>query len=189
MDPLSLERFLLPSDLYQSDNPAIQRLAQKIVRFKVTSYQKVLAIHDWVAENIYYDYDALNDESCHYKPYSALDVLFAKKCVCRGFANLAVALMRAVGIPAIGLSCYALNISSEGGWERKENQVNESNHRIAIAYVDKRWVYMDITWDSDNIYEDEKFCKRRNVGVSRKYFDTTIEMISNTHKFIKSKDI
>lgn len=188
-DPVSLQKYLKPSELCQSNNSAIIRLAKKITSFKVTPYQKILAIHDWVAGNIYSDYDSLNDLSCHYKPYSALEVLNGKKCVCRGFANLAVALMRAVGIPAIGLSCYSLNIYTDGGWEKSENQVDTSNHIIAVAYVESRWVYMDITWDSDNVFENLSFSKKRNVGVSRKYFDTTLEMISNTHKFIITRDL
>lgn len=47
---------------------------------------------------------------------------------------------------------------------------------------------MDITWDSDNKYENECYTKRNGEGVSRKYFDTTLEMISNTHKFLYIQD-
>ena len=173
-----------PSALSQSDNQLIIDLAKQITKFKVTPMQKILAIHDWVAENIYYDYDALLDRSCDNEEYSAIDVLKSKKCVCRGYANLAIALMRAVGIPAIGQRCYALNIDNDGGWDKPENQSAGANHIIAIAFVDNRWIYMDITWDSDNRYENGKFVKKTGLGVSRKYFDTTLEMISNTHKFV-----
>ena len=146
--------------------------------------QKLLAIHDWVASNIYYDIDALNNKECDSKYYSALDVLHDKKCVCRGYANLGVALMRAAGVPAVGLSCFALNICSDGGWERRENQTDVPNHIIAVAYANRRWILMDITWDSDNQYIGGKYKSITGAGVSRKYFDSTVEMISNTHKLI-----
>lgn len=188
-DSNSLKKYLQPSYLCESNSTLIQTLAKKITIFKIAPMQKLLAIHDWVADNIYYDYDALDNLKCNQKDYSALNVLFTKKCVCRGYANLGVALMRASGIPAIGLSCYSLNISSDGGWERPENNVNYPNHIIAVAFVDKRWVYMDITWDSDNKYENGKFLKKTGAGISRRYFDTTLEMISNTHKFIYQKEI
>lgn len=183
-DSQTLNKYLQPSILCQSDAKEIQVLVHKIIKFKLTAMQKLLAIHDWVADNIYYDIDALHSNECNSKHYSALEVLHDKKCVCRGYANLGVALMRAAGIPAVGLPCYALNISTDGGWEKKENQTNQPNHIIAVAYVDKRWVLMDITWDSDNKYENLKYKKETGMGVSRKYFDTTIEMISNTHKLI-----
>ena len=189
VDPISLNQFLKPSSLCQSDSKTIIELGRSITQFKVTPMQKILAIHDWVANNIYYDCDSLENRKCDERKYSALDVLFAKKCVCRGFANLGVALMRASGIPAIGISCYSLNISTDGGWEREENNTNVPNHIIAAAFVEKRWVLMDITWDSDNTYENGIYQKRNGSGISRKYFDTTLEMISNTHKFIYAKEV
>ena len=187
--PVMLKRYLQPSSLCQSNDNEIVRLAQQITTYKITPMQKLLAIHDWCAENIFYDYDALSTNECDKMNYSAIEVLHDRKCVCRGYANLGVALMRAVGIPAIGMTCYALNISTDGGWERPENQTDASNHIIAIAFADHRWVYMDITWDSDNKFENGVFKKHTGSGLSRKYFDTTLEMISNTHKFIGNRFI
>lgn len=182
-DEKALAYYLKPTKVYNYTEKDIVLLAKKITMFSVTPMQKLLAIHDWVADNIYYDYDALSDRSCDKEEYSAIEVLKSRKCVCRGYANLGVALMRAVGIPAMGQRCYALNITSDGGWDKPENQTAKPNHIIATAYVDNRWVYMDITWDSDNRYENGKFIKNIGQGLSRKYFDTTLEMISNTHKF------
>lgn len=65
--------------------------------------------------------------------------------------------MRAAGISSIGLSCYSLNITTDGGWKCPENNVDYPNHIIAAAYVNVRWVYMDITWNSDNLYENNCF--------------------------------
>ena len=184
VDIKTIHKYLQPSSLSQSNATEIQSLANSITRFKITPMQKVLAIHDWVASNVYYDIDALHSGKSNMMAYTALDVLREKKCVCRGYANLGVALMRAAGIPAIGLHCYALNIDSGGGWERIENQTNIPNHIIAVAYVGRRWTLMDITWDSDNSFVDNKFQRITGMGTSRKYFDSTLEMISNTHKFI-----
>lgn len=184
-----LESALQPSTLCQSNDRRIVSLAQKITRFKVTAMQKVQAIHDWVAENIYYDFDTLKNKSYDRNWYDAISVLETKKCVCRGFANLGVALMRAVGVPAIGLSCYALDIDSDGGWDLPINQTSDANHIITTAFVDNRWILMDITWDSDNQFLGGNHRKITGMGVSRKYFDTTLEMISNTHRLVSSRII
>lgn len=187
--PTTIERYLRPTKLCQSDSLSIVELAKRITRFSVAPMQKLLSIHDWVAENIYYDYDDLESRECDKKAYSALEVLLSKRCVCRGYANLGIALMRASGIPSIGLTCYSLNITTDGGWNRPENQVDVPNHIITAAYVNGRWVYMDITWDSDNEYREKCFKKKTGIGISRKYFDTTLEMISNTHRFMYANDI
>lgn len=189
ISPTTIQRYLRSTRLCQSNLPSIINLSKDITKFSVTQMQKLLAIHDWVAANIYYDLDDLESHECDKKLYTASDVLMTKRCVCRGYANLGIALMRAVGIPSIGLSCYSLNITTDGGWDRPENNVDYPNHIIAAAYVVDRWVYMDITWDSDNVFEKKCFKKKSGLGVSRKYFDTTLEMISNTHRFMYADDI
>ena len=189
ISPITIERYLRPTRLCQSDSSPIIELSKQITKFSIAPMQKLLSIHDWVAANIYYDLDDYGTRDCDKKNYSALDVLMTKRCVCRGYANLGIALMRAAGIPSIGLSCYSLNITTDGGWDRPENNVDYPNHIIAAAYVVDRWVYMDITWDSDNVFEKKCFKKRTGLGLSRKYFDTTLEMISNTHRFMYANDI
>lgn len=86
----------------------ITNLARQIVNDLSNTYDRILAIHDWVAENIYYDFDALshlNDRSiCLTKP---LDVITARRSVCQGYTDLSIALMRSIGIPAIGNGSYA----------------------------------------------------------------------------------
>lgn len=169
--------------LIESGDPQIQKLAKEITQFKVTPMQKITAVHDWVADNIYYDFDAIEDGSHVKHSYSALEVLKTKRCVCRGYVNLGVALIRALGIPALVQECYSLNIDTDGGWDRPENQVARSNHVIILAYVEDRWTIMDITWDSFNKYRNGKFEKEKIGHISRRYFNATLEMISNTHKF------
>ena len=162
----------------------ITNLARIIVNDLSETYDKILAIHDWVAENIYYDFDALShldDRSiCITKP---LDVITSRRSVCQGYTDLSIALMRSIGIPAIGIICFSLGLDSTGGWERKENLEAESNHIFPAAFCESRWLFMDVTWDSGNEYRNGKFIKSK-VPVSRKYFDLTTRFLSNTHRLI-----
>jgi hypothetical protein len=162
----------------------ITNLARLIVNNFSETYDKILAIHDWVAENIYYDFDALShldDRSiCISKP---LDVVTSRRTVCQGYTDLSIALMRSIGIPAVGVICFSLGLDSSGGWERRENLEAESNHIFPAAFCDSRWLFMDVTWDSGNEYRNGKFIKSK-VPVSRKYFDITTRFLSNTHRLI-----
>lgn len=178
-------------DVALSDKPnllindyRIRELAKELSKNCFFSYSKVLAVHNWIAENVYYDFDSLKNGSYRYNDGSAIATLLAKKGVCKGFSNLSIAILRAMGIPAYGLICFALGISTSGGWERAENLLAPANHQITIAYVDNRWMFMDVTWDSDNIYENGRFQQKTGIGVSHKYFDNTINFLSNTHRFI-----
>lgn len=169
---------------FQMYNPEIKLLAEKIIKGKHFSYGKILAIHDWIAQNIYYDIDSLNNGSYKYSDSSAITTLRNLKGVCQGYTNLSIALLRTIGIPALELPCYALGISTTGGWNNTPNTTSLPNHVISAAYDDNRWILMDITWDSDNIIENGVRKQKTGRGLSRKYFDTSIQYLSNTHRLL-----
>ena len=180
-----LKNCLLHTSNYQCEDIQIKRLADKITNGVLFPYGKLKAIHDWVAENIYYDRDSLINDRYVQLDKSGLGILTAKKGVCSGYSNLMTALLRAVGIPSIGVLCFTLRIDTRGGWFDNQNLNHEANHILTLAYVNSRWVIVDVTWDSDNVFENGMFKKKTGLGVSSKYFDSTIPFISSTHKFVK----
>lgn len=181
-----IETYVRPSIDIQSDDPILVTLAESITSKCLNTYQKVKEIHDWVVSNIYYDIDALKSGKYIRANNSAIGTYNLKRSVCQGYSNLSVALCRACGIPSVGMLCYSINDNKHGGWDLHENMVAESNHVITFAYVDGRWLIIDVTWDSSNTYENYEYHKRTggNVSeISHKYFDVTLAFISNSHRF------
>lgn len=170
---------------YQCNDIQIQRLAKQITEGLFFTYNKIKAIHDWVASHIYYDKDSLQNNKYIQMDKSGLGILVARKGVCSGYSNLATTLLRASGIPSVGLLCYTLHIDTDGGWEDKTNLSKKPNHIITLALANSRWIIMDVTWDSDNIFEDGSFKTKTGYGISNKYFDVSVPFISSTHKFIE----
>lgn len=164
---------------------SVIELARRIIRSSFTNYEKVLAIHDWVAENITYDYDALSSGNYRYLKNDALSILKTRKCVCVGFSELTVTLLKAVGIHAINMDCFALGYLTDGDWTKPENMCAPANHVVTFAYADDRWIMMDPTWDSDNEYRDGIYRKKSGYGVSHQFFDCTLAFFSYTHRFIR----
>lgn len=171
---------------YPCNHPEIIRLAASITAGLDDNYGKLLAVHDWVAENIFYDYDSLriNSNRLVAVDRSTIDVLRTRRAVCQGYSDLAVSLLRASGIPAVSIGCYALGQGSAGGWERPENRVNHSNHAFTAALILNRYVLMDITWDSDNIYSGGRYKHQTGHGKTRKYFDVSPMLFSASHRLI-----
>ena len=91
------EDFLSGDERIQSDNEEIRQTALNLTADCVTDREKALVLHDWVAENVYYDMDAY--ASGNYENLDAVNVLHLKKGVCEGYANLYAALLRSIGIP------------------------------------------------------------------------------------------
>ncbi len=155
-------------------------LANNITKYDNSEYNKILSVHNWVAKNIFYDYDSLSDGSYKNTPLekTAITALRSRRCVCQGYTDLSVALLRSIGIPAMGICCWAVG---EGDDEEALKQ-NRSNHIFTAAFCDGRWVLCDITWDSKNRYENDSYDEDKKL--SHTYFDATVQFLSYTHKFV-----
>ena len=183
-DSNSLHKYTKPSFAVQSYDSEVIKKAKEITRFSHSDYHRSLSIHNWAARNLFYDYDSLIDDAYKKSKISATDVLKTGKSVCQGYTELTIAMMRSLGIPAIGIRCFVLSDFS-GGWNNPLNLKNETNHIFTAAFVNNRWVLMDCTWDSPNRFEKNQFQKLNTNGLFTKYFDPTIEFMSASHRFVE----
>lgn len=146
-----------------------------------TQRDKVLTIHDYVADNLYYDYDSLNAGKSTNRTIP--QIASTKRCVCQGYADLTLAMLRTLGMEVENILCYAVSNIFESGWSNVINRTSELNHVITRVKVEDRWLYMDVTWDSGNKYENGIYVKGK--GVSHRYFDVTLAFLSTTHRFFR----
>jgi len=170
------EKDLSLAHLKAEDRKVVKELAESITKGMDDEYQQVKAIHDWVAKNIYYDYDGvrLNQRGRN----DTMDTLNRRIAVCQGYSELTASLLRSIEIPARLANGYALGASvTNVTWDTAD--LSSSNHAWNEAYVDGRWIIMDTTWNSTNRYENEKMT---TGSIRNTYFDMTVEAFSNTHK-------
>lgn len=181
-----LKRQLVSNRQYQSNEREIVQRAKEITQGHFFPYTKMLAIHDYIANNVAYDTDAFYSNQYLYNDNSALTTLRTGRGVCQGYTNLSIALLRSIGIPAMEVPCFALGREYSGGWKKTNNiHSSKANHVITAAFVNNRWSVMDITWDSDYEIVNGKRCEKTGCGLSHKYFDMTTTMFSLTHKLIR----
>ena len=95
-----------------------------------TEYHKILAIYDYICENVTYDYENLEDKSYHLK-HSAYAALIHNTAVCQGYALLFYRL-------ALELGVDARLISGDGG----------GPHGWNIAEIGTLYYNLDSTWDA-----------------------------------------
>ena len=144
------------------------KLSNSITAGITDDYAKVKAIHDWVANNIWYDYDYIFDESLPVYVYP-LEVLQYKKTVCDGYARLTVALAQAAGFPAKRIVGKFV-----GGIT-----VKDGSHAWTEVWVKGRWLFLDATQDSGNGYSEGQYSEQIPCG--SKYFDLTLERYSRNY--------
>ncbi len=117
--------FLFPSRYCQSDK--LQRLAYKEFGQIENVYSKVLAITDWIYNNIEYVSGSTDSHT------SAFDTITERVGVCRDFAHLGIALCRALSIPARYYTGYAFKLSPP------------DFHACFEAYIGGHWILFDPT--------------------------------------------
>lgn len=175
------EDYLSATEQIQSEDSEIVELSKSITLGISDDYEKARAIHDWVAKNIYYDFDALS--SGNYSGMDAKNVLLTKKGVCEGYANLMAALLRSQSIPCKIQSGYALGIDTNQEWNSTNISTTEGNHAWNEVFVNGKWIIVDATWDSQNQYKDGRYVMGNFI--TDIYFDSTLEFFSLSHKLIK----
>lgn len=117
--------YLNPSRYCESDR--LTHFALRMFGSAPPGFCRVTAICDWINSNI--DYQAGSTDAST----SACDVLIQRVGVCRDFAHLAIALCRALCIPARYISGYAVALHPQ------------DFHGFFEAYLGSRWYLFDAT--------------------------------------------
>lgn len=120
-DPKKLPRkvalHLAPSPKIESDHPRVRRAAQDAVGQAAGAWQKVAAVHRWVAGNIAFAGGWENVQTC-------AETLDVRRGVCAEKNSLAVAMLRALDVPArlvrvpghVYYEFYLLDGDGQGRW-------------------------------------------------------------------------
>ena len=117
--------FLFPSRYCQSDK--LQRLAFNQFGRIENVFSKVLAITEWIHQNVEYLSGSTTSQT------SAYDTITERAGVCRDFAHLGIALCRALSIPARYFTGYSFKLSPP------------DFHACFEAYIGGNWIVFDAT--------------------------------------------
>jgi transglutaminase-like putative cysteine protease len=123
--PNEVLTYLNPSRYCESDR--LTHFALRIFGNVEPGFSRVTAICDWINSNLDYQSGSSGEST------SACDVLIQRVGVCRDYAHLAIALCRALCIPARYVSGYALALQPP------------DFHGFFEAYLGMRWYLFDAT--------------------------------------------
>jgi hypothetical protein len=132
-------QYLLPERDRQSNDPALARLAGELTRGSQYAHEAANSILSWIADNLTFD-------TTIKVPSDAVSAYRYRKAYCVGYSNLAVALLRAAGIPARVAHGY-LPPGYEWGFSKEYwgVKVNDGGFHayLEILYPDTGWVFTD----------------------------------------------
>jgi transglutaminase-like putative cysteine protease len=117
--------YLFPSRYCQSDR--LGKLARDLFGSIENPHEKVVAISDWIHENVEYLRGSTDSMT------SAFDTVTQRTGVCRDFSHLGIALCRALNIPARYFSGYAYELEPR------------DFHACFECFIGGAWVVFDAT--------------------------------------------
>jgi transglutaminase-like putative cysteine protease len=127
--------YLAPSKYVQSNDPTIKKTAETIISNACYESAAVTSIMLWVSNNLKYDANVTNNDAAW--------TLQNKRGTCENYAQLSLALLRSVGIPARYVSGYLVDgdITVSGSLSTYGYRWNAGPHAwIEVYYPDTGWV-------------------------------------------------
>jgi hypothetical protein len=132
---------------------------------------KVKKIHDWICENVSYDFKSFNSNDFTNTPVDAYGVIKKGKTVCAGYANLFQEMCDIANIICITISGHAKGV----GYVKGESY--KINHSWNAVKVDLKWELIDVTWD-DCLSETDYFFPDPEVFINDHYpVDNTWQLL------------
>lgn len=138
--PSDMAVYLKPSEQAQSDHDEIRSLATDLVKGATTEGEAVTRILHWVVDHLYYTLEPA--------AYDALSTKHAGKGNCQNYTHLAVALLRAAGVPARMVRGRTLGkpweVDEDNGRRRWTARWAEGRHAwLEVYYPDQGWLMYD----------------------------------------------
>lgn len=140
-DVQGLEQYLEPTEIIDSDHPAVVAKAAELAEGEDDLFKVVFNLASWVEENIEYDLNTVTSAASQKGSW----VLQNKQGVCDEMTSLFVAMARSLGIPARFVSGISYTNNEE-----VINAVgsNWAGHGWAEVYFpDLGWVSFDVTFN------------------------------------------
>lgn len=139
----------------------------------------IKSVFDWIANNIKYDVDKLNETKKvsnskfkneeAYKKYLLEKVIKRKKGVCEDYALLFDAIIKKLGYESYIVSGYT---------KTDKGKINRSiGHAWNAVKVNETWRLYDATWAAGYVKDEKKFVKRYNP----KWYDVDSKLMIKNH--------
>jgi hypothetical protein len=139
--PAHSDRFLALSKLCDADHPAIEEKALSLGRSCASQREKAIRVYHFVRDEIRYQMCPFSD--------AASDTLASKRGHCYQKANLQIALLRSLAIPA-GFITQRIDPGVLRPFLSDEAMAllgGRTAHAYGCAFLDGRWVGADATFD------------------------------------------
>ena len=148
----------MPQKQYKALQNEINK-CMSLLNGNMTDFEKVLTIHDYMAENIKF----VSEDTTNTKYHTAYSALVGKETVCDGYARAFSILLNKAEIPNHYVAGYVM----------KKDKI--SAHAWNMVQLNGKWYHIDLTWD--RIVSS----KTGEVKIRHDYFLRSDEIMKKDH--------
>lgn len=144
---------------------------------KLSDYEKFRLIYSYIAENVTYDYEHLNDESYTIKQ-SAYAALINGTSVCQGYSSLLYYMANKAGLDCRIVVGTALN----------KDGVAE-NHSWNLVKIEDKYYYVDVTWDSGSDKFKYFLCGSASNEITSDHTLDGFDVVTEENVYVKPSEV
>lgn len=144
----------------------VNQIVKSVIRGKMSNYEKIKAVHNWMIRNVKYDYDGLMSGKLPKISHTAKGALLKKVAVCDGYAYAFQMVMKKIGVP-----CRFVVGRSDG-----------VGHAWNMVKLSGKWYHVDVTFDDPIVNGSNK-----NKTPYYTFFLKSSSVMKKTHTWKKSK--
>lgn len=144
----------------------VNQIIKSTIQKSMSNYDKVKAVHDWMVQNVKYDYYRLLSGNIPNVSHTAKGALIRKVAVCDGYAHAFQKVMNKLKIP-----CRFV-VGRSGG----------VGHAWNMVKLGGKWYHVDVTFDDPIINNTNT-----NTTPYYTYFLKSTSVMKKSHSWLKSK--
>lgn len=144
----------------------VNQIVKSTINKSMSNYDKVKAVHDWMVQNVKYDYYRLLSGNIPKVSHTAKGALIRKVAVCDGYAHAFMKVMRKLNIPC----CFVVGRSGGVG------------HAWNMVKLGGKWYHIDVTFDDPIINNTNT-----NTTPYYTYFLKSTSVMKKSHSWVKAK--
>lgn len=148
------------AEIMKAVDDQAEYIISQFITDDMTDFEKCVAVHDYMTENIHYNFSAMS-VSFVYDAFTVEGVLLKHQAVCLGIAKAVTFILNKLGIP-----CTVVQ-----GISTIDDQ--EVGHGWNIVKLEDKYYHIDVTWD---LQEVNRFSSRSHM-----YMNLDDESMLNNH--------
>lgn len=167
----SLIESIYISQYTQEENQLADAIIGKIITTKMSDFERVKAIHDYLVMQVDYDYQNYKTGKIPQMSHTAKGAFSNRYAVCDGYAHAFLILCRKAGISCEFVVGSALSIEGDKNVPHAWNQVN----------IEGQWYHVDVTWDDPVAINGKELAFDDHSANNYEYFCVPDRAIEATH--------